>query len=232
MAITTNDRVSGAGGGESVSRGGSLTEAPPATSRCTDPGERKMNKKSVATVCSSALPALLLFCGMAAPRAQDARLRLDHLDRLAARATESVEITMNDVQVQFLRKLVSLGESERSKLKALLSKLKGVYVRGYEFARDGEYSDSDVEEIRAQLRSPGWEQIVEVRNRNKSDEVFVMPRNDEIAGFAAVSTGPRKVCVINIVGPMDLDDMALLDREFHIMRCDGSGVGGRRRDTR
>jgi len=139
---------------------------------------------------------------------------------------------MNDVQVQFLRKLVSLGESERSKLNGLLSKLKGVYVRGYEFARDGEYSDSDIEEIRAQLRSPGWEQIVEVRGRNKSDEVFFMPRNDEIAGFAAVSTGPRKVCVINIVGPMDMDEMALLDREFHLMRCDGSNVGGRRRDTR
>ena len=191
-----------------------------------------MNTKSIATDCSSALLALLLFCGPAVARAQDARLRLDHLDRLAARASESVEITMNDVQVQFLRKLVSLGESERSKLKGLLSKLKGVYVRGYEFARDGEYSDSDIEEIRAQLRSPGWEQIVEVRNRNKSDEVFVMPRNDEIAGFAAVSTGPRKVCVINIVGPMDMDEMALLDREFHLMRCDGSNVGGRRRDTR
>ena len=191
-----------------------------------------MNTKSMATGCSYALLALLLFCGLAVARAQDAQLRLDHLDRLAARATESVEITMNDVQVQFLRKLVSLSEPDQSKLKGLLSKLKGVYVRGYEFARDGEYSDGDIEEVRAQLRSPGWERIVEVRDRNASDEVFFMPRNDEIAGFAAVSTGPRKVCVINIVGPMNLDEMALLDREFHLMRCDGSSVGGRRRDTR
>jgi Domain of unknown function (DUF4252) len=191
-----------------------------------------MNTKSVATGGSSALLALLLFCAAPMTRAQDARLRLDHLDRLAVRATESVEITMNEAQVQFLRKFVSLGESERSKLKGLLSKLKGVYVRGYEFARDGEFSDSDIEEIRAQLRSPGWERMVEVRSRNKSDEVFFMPRNDEIAGFAAVSTGPRKVCVINIVGPMDMDEMALLEREFHLTRCDGSNVGGRRRDAR
>src|SRR5262245_54878391 len=99
-----------------VSRGGSLPEAPLATSRSTDPGERKMNTKSVATGCSSALLALLLFCGLAVARAQDARLRLDHLDRLAARATESVEITMNDVQVQFLRKLVSLSDSDQSKI--------------------------------------------------------------------------------------------------------------------
>jgi hypothetical protein len=191
-----------------------------------------MNTKSVATGCSSSLLAFLLFCAASVTRAQDARLRLDHLDRLAARATESVEITMNDIQVQFLRKLVSLGESDRSKLKGLLSKLKGVYVRGYEFARDGEYSDDDIEEVRAQLRSPGWERIVEVRNRNGGDEVFFMPSNDEIAGFASVSTGPRKVCVINIVGPMDLDEMALLDREFHLTRCGGSNVQRRRRNTR
>jgi len=188
-----------------------------------------MNTKPVATGCSSVLLALLLF---SAARAQDARLRLDHLDRLAARATESVEVTMNDVQVQFLRRLVSLSESERSKLKGLLSKLKGVYVRGYEFARDGEYSDSDIEEVRAQLRSPGWERIVEVRNRNGGDDVFFMPRDGEIAGFAAISTEPRKVCVINIVGPMDMDEMALLEKEFHLTRCGGSNVGRQRRNTR
>src|SRR5499426_627569 len=191
-----------------------------------------MNTKSFTTNGSPALLALLLFCVAPVTRAQDARLRLDHLDRLAPRATESVEITMNEVQVQFFRRLATLGESERSKLKGLLSKLKGVYVRGYEFARDGEYSDSDVEEVRAQLRSPGWERIVEVRNRNGGDEVFFMPRDDEIAGFAAISTEPRKVCVINIVGPMDLDEMALLDREFHLTRCGGSNVRRQRRDTR
>jgi hypothetical protein len=196
------------------------------------PMEREMNTKPVATGGLAVLLALLFYCGPAVARAQDARLRLDHLDRLAARATESVEITMNDVQVQFLRKFVSLGESERSKLKGLLSKLKGVYVRGYEFARDGEYSDVDIEEVRSQLRSPGWERIVEVRNGSGGDEVFFMPRDDEIAGFAAISTEPRKVCVINIVGPIDLDEMALLDREFNLTRCGGSNVRGRRRNTR
>jgi Domain of unknown function (DUF4252) len=191
-----------------------------------------MNTKPIATSYSYVLLALLFFCATPATRAQDARLHLDHLDRLAARATESLEITMNDVQVQFLRKLVSLSQSDQSKLKGLLSKLKGIYVRGYEFTQDGEYSDADIEEIRAQLRSPGWERIVEVRNRNGSDEVFFMPRNDEMAGFAAISTKPREICVINIVGPMDMDEMALLDREFHLTRCGRSNARRQRRNTR
>ncbi len=74
--------------------------------------------------------------------------------------------------------------------------------------------------------------IVSAPHRNRSDEVFFMPRNDEIAGFAAISTGPRKVCVINIVGPMDMDEMALLEREFNLTRCGGSSVGRQRRNTR
>jgi len=179
------------------------------------------------------LLSLLLFCVAPVARAQDARLQINHLDKLAARATESVEITMNDVQAQFLGKLLSLSRSDQSKIKELLSKLKGIYVRGFEFAQDGEYSEADIEAIRAQLRSPGWQRIVEVRNRNSGgDEVFFMPRNDEVAGFAAISTEPRKICVINIVGPMSMDEMALLDREFHLSRCGGSGGGRQRRNTR
>jgi Domain of unknown function (DUF4252) len=181
---------------------------------------------------STPLLALLLFCAGASTRAQDARLHLDHLDRLADRAVESVEVTMNEAQAQFLKRLSSLSQSDQSKLKGLLPKLRGVYVRGYEFARDGEYSDADIEEIRAQLRAPGWERIIEVRNRKKGDEVFFMPRNDEIAGFAAISTEPRKICVINIVGQMDLSELALLEKEFRLTRCGESYIGRRRRSVR
>jgi hypothetical protein len=166
-------------------------------------------------------PLLLCLCVIVIPVcAQDARLQIGHLDRLAARATESVEITLNDVQMQLVRRLASLRESEQAKLKGLLSKLKGIYVRGFEFEQAGEYTEADLEAIRAQLRSPGWERIVEVRNRNSgSDEVFFMPHNDEVIGFAAISAEPRKLCVVNIVGPMSVDEMATLEREFHLTRC-------------
>lgn len=176
----------------------------------------------------------LCLCGAAIlALAQDGRLNLSHLDRLAARATESVEVTLNDVQLQLVRRLVDLSQSDQAKLKGLLSKLRGIYVRSFEFDREGEYSESDLETIRAQLRSPGWERVVEVRNRNRgSDEVFLMPRNDEIIGFAAISTAPRKLCVINIIGPMSMDEMALLQREFQLSNCSRIEGRGQRRSTR
>jgi hypothetical protein len=192
----------------------------------------KMNTKPVVTRTIGWL--LLCLCSLAIPaRAQDARLQIGHLDRLAARATESVEITLNDVQMQFVRKLVSLSQSDQTKIKGLLAKLKGIYVRGFEFAQDGQYAEADLDVIRAQLRSPGWERIVEVRNRNSgSDEVFLLPQNNEIAGFAAISAEPRKLCVINIVGPLNLDDMALLEKEFQLTRCGRFGSQRQRRSNR
>jgi len=177
---------------------------------------------------------LLCLCSLAIPaRAQEARLQINHLDRLAARATESVEITLNDVQMQFVRKLVSLSQSDQARIKGLLAKLKGVYVRGFEFAQDGEYEEADLEAIRAQLRAPGWERIVEVRHRNNGgDEVFFLPQNDQIVGVAAISAEPRKLCVINIVGPLSMDDMALLEKEFQLTRCGRFGGQRQRRSTR
>jgi len=54
-------------------------------------------------------------------------------------------------------------------VKELLSTLKGVYVKGVEFDKEGEYTEADLESIRAQLRAPGWDRIVGVRSRSLSD---------------------------------------------------------------
>jgi hypothetical protein len=193
----------------------------------------KMNTKPIVTRRMIGW-LLLCLCSLAiTARAQEARLQIGHLDRLAARATESVEITLNDVQMQFVRKLVSLSQSDQAKIKGLLAKLKGIYVRGFEFAQDGEYEEADLNVIRAQLRSPGWERIVEVRNRNSgSDEVFFLPQSDQIVGFAAISAEPRKLCVINIVGPLSMDDMTLLEKEFQLTRCGRFSSQRQRRSNR
>lgn len=188
-----------------------------------------MNAKSVMAYGGAAFLTVLLSGGLATARAQDGRVQIDHLDRLAPKATESVEVTLNDVQMEFLRRLVSLSGPEQARLKGLMAKLKGVYVRGFEFAQEGEYTEADIEPIRAQLRAPGWERIVEVRNRESGgDEVFFLPRNDQIFGFAAISTGPKKVCVVNVVGPIEMSEMGLLEKEFSLTQCGKSGFGRRR----
>src|SRR5690242_16665227 len=95
------------------------------------------------------LYALLAFvCGVTVSSltaaAQQERLELDHLNRLAGQATEVVEVNLDQTALRALVKLSMLGERDQTMLGDVTSRLKGVYVRSYEFEREGEYSPEDI----------------------------------------------------------------------------------------
>jgi hypothetical protein len=177
-----------------------------------------MTSKAFAKLVAAFLFALFVLAIPA--RAQNARLDVHQLDRLAAAAKETVEVTMDRPSVQLLAKLMTMSEPKRSKFAELAARLQGIYVRGYEFEREGEFSESDVEAIRVQLRAPGWQRIVQVRERDGgNNEVYFMPREEVVEGLAIISTEPKCLCVINVVGALSLDEFGLLDREFGITKC-------------
>ncbi len=167
--------------------------------------------------------ALLICCAFSLPvKAQEARLQLDQLNYLASRAKETVEVTMDRPAVQLVAKLATLNGNERNKLRDLATRLQGVYVRGYEFEHEGEFSEADVEAIRVQLRAPGWQRLVQVRERGGgNNEVYVMPRADVVEGIAIISAESKCLCVVNVIGSLSLDEFSLLDREFGVTKCGG-----------
>lgn len=185
-------------------------------------------KPSLRLLRSFAQAALLLAFIAALPvLGQDARLQIDHLDRLEAKSIESVEVTLDELRLRAVHKLLTLDTTDRSRLREILAKLKGIYIRGFEFANDGEYREADLDLLRTQLNAPGWQRIVEVRERDGSrDEVYLMPRGDVAVGFASISAEPRKLCIINIVGPLQLEEMNLLEKQFEFKRC---GIGSKKR---
>src|SRR5665213_3344488 len=82
------------------------------------------------------------------------------LDRLAAKATEVVDVTMDANLLQLAGRFLSDKDPDDAKVKKMISGLKGIYVRSFEFAKAGEYQESDVEPLRAQLHAPTWSRIV------------------------------------------------------------------------
>ena len=163
----------------------------------------------------------VLGCALAvSAKAQEARLQIDQLNHLASRAKEAVDVTMDRPAVQLVAKLTTLDAKDHSRMRELAQRIQGIYVRAFEFDNDGEYSASDVESIRAQLRLPVWQRLALVRERNgESNEVYFVARNDQMEGMAVISAEPRRLCVANIVGQMHLDDLGLLDREFGVTNC-------------
>jgi hypothetical protein len=182
------------------------------------------------------LRSLMLFlCGLLVSSfvaaAQQEKLQFSHLTHLANRATEVVEVNLDETALKAVAKLsTAFSERDFEKLSGLTSRLRGVYVRGYEFEREGEYSSNDIDAVRAQLLVPGWSRIVQVGGRNGSlDEVYLKGGKDEVDAYAVISTTPKNICIINVIGPMRMDDINLLDREYGISNC---GKHGNRRRSR
>ncbi|HEY8462041.1 MAG TPA: DUF4252 domain-containing protein [Blastocatellia bacterium] len=173
------------------------------------------------------LTLLAAFC-LATARAQDARLQIDHLNRLADKAAEVVEVTLDERSLRLASRFLSSNNPGEARVKEIVSGLKGVYVRVFEFEKPGEYSSSDLEQIRSQLRQPGWDKIVGVvSNRGGSNvDVHLKYQGDQVVGLAIVAADPKELTIVNIVGAIDLEKVRQLEGQFGIPKLD-LGEGGK-----
>ena len=145
-----------------------------------------------------------------------------NLDRLAAKAKESVVVTLDANLLQLAGKFLSSKDAEQANVKKLVEGLKGIYVRSFEFDQPGQYTQADVESVRSQLKTPEWSRIVDVRSAKQGEnaEVFLRTENNRITGLAVIAAEPRELTVVNIVGPIDPEDLARLGGQFGIPRME------------
>jgi len=171
------------------------------------------------------IASLLLATGLLPLMAQDIKLPAN-LDKLAAKAEESVDVTLDGSLLKMAARFLSdKDDPDIAKVKRILAKLEGVYVRSYQFAEEGEYSRADVESVRSQLQSPGWGRIVGVRSRRDGGDVDVflkVPGNGTLGGAVIIVAEPRQLTFVNVVGTIDPDDVTSLSGQFHIPRLHGS----------
>jgi hypothetical protein len=161
---------------------------------------------------------ILLLFTLAPLWAQDIKLPAD-LDKLAAKAVETAEVTLDGRLLQLAAKFLSSDKPDEARAKSLITGLKGIYVRSYEFDKTGEYSPADIEPIRSQLRAPAWSRIVGVVDRHgdgEKAEVFLKTDGDKIGGLVILCSEPKELTIVNIVGNIDLDQLSDLGGQFGI----------------
>jgi hypothetical protein len=159
---------------------------------------------------ASALIGLVLAAAPA--RAQ---LKLN-LDGLAAKARESVDVSLDANMLQIAGKFLSAEKKDEAKAKELVSKLKGIQVRTFEFDKEGQYSQADLQPIRDQLKAPGWSRIVSVVEKNESVEIYLKTEGGQTAGLAILAAEPRELSIVSIVGSIDLEQLGALSGRFGI----------------
>ena len=164
------------------------------------------------------LIALLLIASSAIiANAQDSQLKLSSLDHLAAKASQSVDVNLDGRLIHLALGVFDDKDEDERKIKKLIAGIKGIYVRNFEFDSDGQFTAADVEAIRTQLRGPGWTRMVNVKSKKEGDvEVYVLMNGDSIGGLTVLSSEVRRLTVVNIVGPVDLDKLAELEGRMGI----------------
>ena len=134
-----------------------------------------------------------------------------NLDKLAARATESVDVTLDASMLELASKFLSKDDPDEAQVKKLVSKLKGVYVRSFEFDKEGQYSLSDLESVRRQLKAPIWSRIVGVKSlKGENSEVYLQKDGSKIGGLVVIAAEPKELTIVHIDGPIDPEELSQL----------------------
>ena len=169
------------------------------------------------------LSILLLAAGNAPAFGQGARLQIASLDNLEARASKTLDVTVDGSLIRLANVFLNSKKPDEARVKELIQNLKGVYVKRYEFEQPGQFTTADIAPIRSQLTgNAGWTRIVGVRTKNKEQnvDVFTMLQGNIIGGLAVLVTEEKAVTVVNIVGPIDLEKLAALEGQFGIPALD------------
>lgn len=159
----------------------------------------------------------LILAAAFVARAQDSRIQMSSLDHLAAKASQTVDVNIDERLVRIAAKLLSDKDEDEREAKKIVTGLKGIYVKSFEFDNSGDYSPADVEAIRSQLRGPNWSRLVNVTSRKEGNlEVYLLMNGEQIGGLAVLHSNDKELTIVNLVGPVDLDKLAKLEGQFGI----------------
>ena len=160
---------------------------------------------------------LIILAPALVTNAQDSRIQMSGLDHLAAKASQTVDVNIDERLMRLAARVFNDKDEDEREIKKLVAGLKGIYVKSFEFETDGQYVAADIETIRTQLRAPGWTRLVNVTSKKEGMvEVYLLFNGDMVNGLAVLHTDDRELTVVNIVGPVDLDKLAKLEGQLGV----------------
>jgi hypothetical protein len=165
---------------------------------------------------------LLLTCALAAAScAQQIKIDLDHL---AKKASNTVDLSLPPNLIQLGAAMLDTKDPDQAQVKKVVSGLQAIYIKNFEFKREGEYTKADLDSIRIQLKAPDWQRVVGVLSSEERETVEVWIKTDggKVAGLTILAAEPRELTVVNLVGTIDPAAIGELSGHFGIPKFNGS----------
>ncbi len=131
---------------------------------------------------------------------------------LAARAANVTEVSLNRNTLAFAAKVMKSKNGDDAAIRQLIQNLDGLYVRSYEFDKDGQYSLDQIDQLRRTFETPEWSPIVREHERRSGEMTDVMVKlvNGESHGIFILTAEPRELTLVLILGPIRMEDLGKL----------------------
>ena len=131
---------------------------------------------------------------------------------LAARASDVTEVTLGKNMLAFAAKFMNGKDKDDAATRQLIEGLDGIYVRSYEFDKEGQYSMDEVEQLRKYFETSEWTPMVRERERKTGETTDVMVKlvNGEAHGMFILEVEPKELTIVLILGPIRMDDLGKL----------------------
>jgi hypothetical protein len=161
---------------------------------------------------------LLLVFSLTPLAAQQPALDLSALDRLESKSSGRTNITLDSQLLKLAVAFLDSGDKDAAALKSLVANLNAVYVRGYEFDKAGQYTDADLEPLRASLRRAPWSRIVDVHDSGETSEIWVAQNSsgDKFSGLVIINAEATELTVVYVSGLIGPEDVAKLNGHLGI----------------
>jgi len=129
---------------------------------------------------------------------------------LAARASDVTEVTLGKNMLAFAAKFMKDKDDEEAR--QLIQNLDGIYVRSYTFDKEGEVTPEEVGKLRSYFTAGEWTPMVHERERKsgESSDVLMKMVNGEPHGLFVLSSEPKELTIVLILGPIKIEDLSKL----------------------
>ncbi|MGA3049073.1 MAG: DUF4252 domain-containing protein [Terracidiphilus sp.] len=131
---------------------------------------------------------------------------------LAQRASNVTEVTLGKNMLAFAAKFMNGKDEDEAATRKLIDGLDGIYVRDYEFDKEGQFSMDEIEQLRKYFETSEWSPIVRERERKSGETTDVMVKlvNGESHGMFILTVEPKELTVVLILGPVRMEDLGKL----------------------
>jgi len=131
---------------------------------------------------------------------------------LAARASNVTEVTLGKNMLSFAAKFMNGKDQDEENTRHLIEGLEGIYVRSYEFDKEGEYSMEEIGKLRQYFETSEWSPMVREHDRKSGETTDVMVKlvNGETHGMFILTVEPKELTIVLILGPIRMEDLGKL----------------------